>query len=170
MAATTPDLQPDFELMAQASTTMAEQFTRCRNLPALDQGVAIVEAMRNMQQQMQTMQQQMQTMQQQMQTMQQQLLGMEERLGGRISANNTNTLSRLHNSQLTSPDQTLAPLSNPMTNAPIDEFPATPATLANLSMASATNLLTALGESTAGNLTAKRQRIRRAIGLKEIAV
>ncbi|TKA82631.1 hypothetical protein B0A55_00756 [Friedmanniomyces simplex] len=167
MAAADPGPPPDFELLAQSCITMAENFSRFRNLPAVDNGVAIMEAIQTLNNRMEQMQQQMQQMHQQTQ---QQLLGMEERLGMRISASNTNSLSRLQNSQLIAPDNALAPLYHHMTNTPIDDFPATPAGIANLSAASATALLTALGENVAGTLLAKRQRIRHAIGLKQAAV
>jgi len=87
-----------------------------------------------------------------------------------LDNSNTNGLSRLHNSQLTSPNHPLTPLHHIATNTLIDGFPATPAAITTIPQADANDLLAALGEDIDGNIAAKRQRIRRAIGLKEAAV
>lgn len=77
---------PNFEELAQATHTVADNFGRFANLPAVDGGAAILHAIQGLQQQIQQMQQQMQQMQQQMEQMQQQIAGVEQRLGTRISA------------------------------------------------------------------------------------
>jgi hypothetical protein len=83
---------------------------------------------------------------------------------------NTNNLSRLHNSQISAHDATLMPLRNLTNNALVNDFPPTPASITNLSVAQLNELLSALGESTEGTVTAKHQRLRYAIGLKQVPV
>lgn len=83
---------------------------------------------------------------------------------------NTNVTSRLYNSKIFAPDQTLMRLNHVVTNTPINEFPDTVAAIAILPLANVNDLLAALGEDMEGNIAAKRQRIRRAIGLAETAV
>jgi hypothetical protein len=83
---------------------------------------------------------------------------------------NTNGISRLYNSKIFAPDQTLSPLRHVVTNTAIDGFPATPAAIATLPPGNANELLAAIGEDIEGSIAAKRQRIRRAVGLQEIAV
>ncbi|TKA65998.1 hypothetical protein B0A55_11852 [Friedmanniomyces simplex] len=159
MAAAVPGDLPNFEQIQQAHTVLANNFARLAHLPAVDQGAAIMGRLERMEQRMEQMLQQMQ-----------QILGMEARLAERILASNVNSLSRLHNSQLSAPELVLAPLHHPVSNAPIDDFPATPAALTGLPIAAVNTLLTALGESIEGSTTVRRQRIRRAVGLKELAV
>ncbi|TKA70057.1 hypothetical protein B0A55_06248 [Friedmanniomyces simplex] len=166
MVAAVPGDLPDFEQIQQAHTVLANNFARLAHLPAVDQGAAIMGRLERMEQRMERMELRMEQMLQQMQ----QMLGMEARLAERISASNVNSLSRLHNSQLSAPELVLAPLHHPVSNAPIDDFPATPAALTGLPIAAVNTLLTALGESIEGSVTVRRQRIRRAIGLKELAV
>lgn len=61
------------------------------------------------------------------------------------------------------------PLYHFATNTYINGFPATSAAIATLPQPLVNDLLAALGEDAEGNIAAKRQRIRRAIGLPEIA-
>jgi ribosomal protein L9 len=77
---------PDFEELAQATHTIADNFRRFSNLPAVDGGAAVLAAVQGLQQQMQQMQQMQQQQTQQMQQIQQQMADMEERLAARISA------------------------------------------------------------------------------------
>ncbi|KXT09575.1 hypothetical protein AC579_719 [Pseudocercospora musae] len=160
---------PDLPALADASQIVTDNFRRFANLPAVDGGAAILTAVNSLQEQVQQIQQQMAQMQQQMAQMQQQMQQMETRILTRISSSDANNLARLANSQLTSPQHGLIPLRS-TTNTLIDNFPATPAALATLSQASLTNLLTALGEDPNGSIGVKRQRFRRALGLKEAAV
>ncbi|KAF2720735.1 hypothetical protein K431DRAFT_346844 [Polychaeton citri CBS 116435] len=160
--------QQQMQQMQQMQQSQQQQMQQMQQMQESQQ-----QQMQQMQQMQQSLQQQMQQMQQsqqqQMQQMQQQLLDMEQRLATRISACNTNVLSRLHNSKIFAPNQPLAPLRHVVTNTAIDGFPTTSAAIAILPQANANDLLAALGEDVEGNIAAKRQRVRRAIGLLEIA-
>jgi ribosomal protein L9 len=82
--AANPAIIPDFEELAEASQTMTNNFRLLSNIPAVDNGAAILGAIQELRQQMQQQTQQMQ--QQMLQQMQQQMMDMEQRLAARISA------------------------------------------------------------------------------------
>jgi predicted NBD/HSP70 family sugar kinase len=78
----------------------------------------------------------------------------------------SNSIARLQNSLLISPDSALTELHNPETNLPIDRFPATPGEIYQMTNAALNSVLRALGVGVGGTMEARRQRLRLKIGLK----
>ena len=79
-----------------------------------------------------------------------------------------NSLARLNNSGIRSPDHTLFPLRSTMTNSEVLGFPATSTDIATMTVAEIDPVLAAFGLSTGGGIGAKRQRLKFYIGLPQI--
>ncbi|KAI9867633.1 MAG: hypothetical protein M1813_008433 [Trichoglossum hirsutum] len=91
-------------------------------------------------------------------------------LGDRLRASETNASARNYNSRIFEPSQTLEPLVNVVNGAAIPGFPETGAALSAKSSADLTTILVALGVPEFGDDTpaAKKQRLRRIVGLSDI--
>ena len=64
--AAAPGPQPDFEQMAQATATLVDNITNCRNLPAVEGSAAILASLQRIEQRMERMEQTMERMEQRM--------------------------------------------------------------------------------------------------------
>lgn len=74
-------------------------------------------------------------------------------------------MARVQNSHLSMPSQRLAPLVNPATNTPIEDFPARPRDILTMEDHTLVSTLQELGLSTNGGKEAKEKQFRQYIGL-----
>ena len=74
-------------------------------------------------------------------------------------------MARVQNSHLSKHFEPLAQLVNPMTNTPIEGFPARPRDISTMQNQTLVSVLQELGLSTAGGKEAREKRLREYIGL-----
>ncbi|KFY47140.1 hypothetical protein V494_00161 [Pseudogymnoascus sp. VKM F-4513 (FW-928)] len=111
------------------------------NIPSLDNGVAILEAIRD--------------------------LGRKfDVVTVRLKAVDSNNIARLSNCMLVDASSELAMLRNVDTNQPIEGFPQTPRDIAGLTGPVINSILRALGADDRGGIDARRKRLRVQIGMK----
>ncbi|KAI9763707.1 MAG: hypothetical protein M1840_009180 [Geoglossum simile] len=133
--------QPDFDIISHCHTDLARELNGCRNVPAFDQGAQILNKIRALWQDV-------------------------NRIESCLKAGNINNVARLSNSVLTSPNGSLSPLNSVADNAPIANFPVTPADLMSLPGPAVNALLRSLGLEVGGTIGERRQRLRLQAGLK----
>ncbi|KAI9769225.1 MAG: hypothetical protein M1840_004354 [Geoglossum simile] len=169
-----PDLTPpNFEEMAQGAALFAQQVVRCRNLPAVDAGAAILARLDGLSDQVAALTSSVTAMTSQMAV----LNGQVAALNGQMTdlARETRAKSG-HEYQGEAPKPAdYGPQCPPHpTGAPgavIPGFPATPAALSALSGQELTNILTTLGEQVHPDASPqeKKRMLRAAIGLVDIS-
>ncbi|RMZ89926.1 hypothetical protein DV736_g2856, partial [Chaetothyriales sp. CBS 134916] len=136
-----PDNQPDFERISEAHLTLYEEASKFPNLPAMDNGRALLNAIQD--------------------------LTREVRQGfAKMSNLDRNNAARVQNTYVVSSAETLSPFINPETGDEIDGFPATSAEIRQMSPQQLGALLRALGLDAAGARPAKERRLREYIGLR----
>ncbi|KAF2259468.1 hypothetical protein CC78DRAFT_537079 [Lojkania enalia] len=171
--------QPDLGLLAQGLEQAASglqqasiEMVNFANLPPISQSTAIIQQMREnhqqTQQQIQQMQQQMQQMLQMQQQLQQQMQQLRIDITTGHRATEYNSIARLQNSGIRRSDVPLTALREYTTNADVQDFPATPAQLLNMSGPALDRILTALNLPTNGTTADKKQRLRFYVGLPDV--
>ena len=86
-----------------------------------------------------------------------------------VKADRKNNLSRIQNSNLEGPSDTLAPLVS-ANNQVIPDFPTTPAGLDSLPAREIDRILSLLDESMVGNLPERKKTLRVACGLRPVPI
>ncbi|KAL8881450.1 MAG: hypothetical protein Q9198_001351 [Flavoplaca austrocitrina] len=111
---------PDFEVISRAHADLSRELGRCGNLPTLQEGNLILQELRGFREEMRGMREEMREMREEMREMREEMQGMREEMPpmreeirntkALVTNSNENSIARLHNSQLISPDQPLMPL------------------------------------------------------------
>ncbi|KAL8985794.1 MAG: hypothetical protein Q9205_000591 [Flavoplaca limonia] len=104
---------PDFEVISRAHADLSRELGRCGNLPTLQEGNLILQELRGFRAEMRGMREEMREMREEMQGMREEMPPMREEIRetkALVTNSNENSIARLHNSQLISPDQPLMPL------------------------------------------------------------
>ncbi|KIW64903.1 hypothetical protein PV04_07207 [Phialophora macrospora] len=172
--------QPDTDRMIQSGYAFFEELVKFPNIPALAEGNIIQNSLAHIITQIQhltTQTQQLTTQTQQFITQTNerfervdqrfdQLDNKIDTLASRVIANDKNSVARVQNSHLSTPTQRLAPLVNPSTDTPIEEFPARPQDISTMQIQTLVSVLQELGLSTSGGREAKEKRFRQHIGLR----
>ncbi|KZF24581.1 hypothetical protein L228DRAFT_266905 [Xylona heveae TC161] len=170
--------QPNFARIAEHHRGLAEELSKCSNLPSVDTGAALAQTLTSIMTELRDMNR---SLNRRMDDMDRR---MDERFGNlqremrqgfhdmqlRIKTVDSNNISRLVNSQIVSNTTDLAPLCALQTGDPIEGFPQTPSEIARLSSQQINSILRALEIDTAGTIDAKRQRLRLYLGLKAVPV
>ncbi|KAL9026795.1 MAG: hypothetical protein Q9196_004595 [Gyalolechia fulgens] len=147
---------PDFEVIATSHADLSRELGRCVNLPTLQEGNLILQAIREVQEGMRAMREEMRAM--------------REETKNLFAISNENSIARLHNSQIISPDQPLMPLRSVHSDEPIPLFPNTINDLQQLPNATMVDILRALDCSTHGNAAMRKLRLRLQCGLRAVPV
>ncbi|KAF8468242.1 hypothetical protein BDZ91DRAFT_848079 [Kalaharituber pfeilii] len=103
----------------------------------------------------------------QLERMQQQMTRMEENLLRQLSRSENNNIARIFNSRVAHDTNQLAPLYD-INNEVIENFPQTSNDIKELNAEGLNTLLRALGLPVNGRLDAKRERLRRYIGVMTV--
>ncbi|KAK5652395.1 hypothetical protein OQA88_10587 [Cercophora sp. LCS_1] len=152
--------QPDITELSRHFSGIATQVERFNNLPAVAGGDRIVQAIQDMTQQLR------QYFRVEIQQVREDLRAEIQQVHTALQAYDTNATARLiNNHKVRAPTHELEPLVDVRTGAAIPHFPETINQLMDLQLAEANAILSALGTSTAGNLAAKRARIKRCCGI-----
>ncbi|KAL9628018.1 MAG: hypothetical protein Q9204_006170 [Flavoplaca sp. TL-2023a] len=96
-----------------AHADLSRELGRCGNLPTLQEGNLILQELRGFREEMRGMREEMREMREEMQGMREEMPPMREEIRetkALVTISNENSIARLHNSQLISPDQPLMPL------------------------------------------------------------
>ncbi|KJZ70040.1 hypothetical protein HIM_10573 [Hirsutella minnesotensis 3608] len=151
--------QPDFSQVAQSFRDAADHFERCGNLPAVDGGARLMQAMETVMERLTALEQ----------TMRRGFVDMGQRMDAfdrRVTATDANAVVRIENSAARSRDARLVPLLSSTNGEPIVDCPATMAEALAFQTRDANRLLTELGLPTQGGLEEKRKRILFAMGVR----
>lgn len=136
--------QPDFDAMARGLQAVATEVGNMANLPAVEDGNAILQAIRDMNFNLNNRFDELRTL---------------------IAASNHNSLAFVANSHVRHAHTMLMPLHHHTTNLAIANFPATSGDISTLSVAVLDQILAALGAPTNSNRVDKKARLRTKIGL-----
>ncbi|PHH92514.1 hypothetical protein CDD83_7011 [Cordyceps sp. RAO-2017] len=112
--------QPDFPLAVRSLETLTEQVARCQNLPAIDGGLRLTQALEEMRNDMRDMRNEMRDMRNEMRTVNRRLDDLDRKVDGldrkvdgldrRMMVAGWNGVARIENSSAIRPDAGLAPL------------------------------------------------------------
>ncbi|KIM79140.1 hypothetical protein PILCRDRAFT_10564 [Piloderma croceum F 1598] len=143
-------LQPNIQIINQAALYITAELAKFPNIPALDQGNAILDAIRDLDTQANNR---------------------HNELIARIRAIDRNQIARLVNSGCTLPTSALTALLNAKTGAPIANFPATVANIQALTDDNSyqgqdvNRILKELDQDSTGTTESRRARLIRAVGV-----
>ncbi|KAI5839546.1 hypothetical protein DFP73DRAFT_561273 [Morchella snyderi] len=154
-----PEQQPDFNTvadtmndMSRSHATLAVQFDRMRNVPALDHGAQILAQLANIVER---------------------LGNIERRLDSfelRLDAGDYNAVARLANSSLAiMAESQLVPLRT-RRNQEVDGFPMTQGDIDRLSSADLNRLLESYGLPTVGQIAVRRRQLKKYLGITVVGI
>ncbi|MCJ1304829.1 hypothetical protein MMC08_007642 [Hypocenomyce scalaris] len=143
--------QPNFPAMTQHLAAFIDEFQHCMNIPAVEGGVAIAEALGSINRAMVELRQEVRNGFQRIETR-------FTRLEAMIAAEQSNSVARVINSTATCGNGELQPLVG-SNNVAIDGFPGTPDAIRNLPTAEARRILTLLGVNAQGTVAQIRRRL-----------
>ncbi|KAI2466464.1 hypothetical protein F4781DRAFT_405609 [Annulohypoxylon bovei var. microspora] len=176
------DRQPNFAAMAQNMANLSEEFSLCRNLPAIDQGQQILAALQGIQADIGTIKADVTTLKEDVTTLKRDVAIINTRLDNlegtvatintrlgrletRIQASDANSIARLCNNSITSPDVELEPLRSVLNNQIIEDLITSTSGIKAFNGPKVNELLQALGLDMAGNANAKKRRLLQACGI-----
>ncbi|KAJ3527451.1 hypothetical protein NM208_g10693 [Fusarium decemcellulare] len=172
--------EPDFELIANHLVEVSDHVNRCRRLPSIDQGAAVLRAINQLSEQMANMQRSINDLDRKVDTVSARIGRVEtkvddnhkeltakiEQVDHRIQVSHDNNSARLENNidnKETATD--ISPLRNVHTGDVIEGFPATTGEAIALNDAEITRILAELGMSTRGTAHDKKFRMLLTIGV-----
>ncbi|RMI98409.1 hypothetical protein BHE90_016878 [Fusarium euwallaceae] len=156
---------PNFDVMIQHLQGFTDEFGHCRNLPSVDTGAAVLDAINGINAQLEQLNQNQRQLSAQVDDVSRDLGNKIERLGQRLGYSDLNSMIRLENSSATRSNAEITPLVNVETGEDITPFPATVGDVDAASAADINRILSELGLPTNGTARAKKRRLNRAIGL-----
>lgn len=148
--------QPDFRVVADNLRTVSDHIERCGNLPAIEGGRHLLEAV--------------QALTVQMQQFQLEVRREFENLRRRTKVTEYNNIYRMENSTAVRRDAEIVPLLSVDTGEVIDRFPQTVDGLLTATSVEVNRLLFELGVPTSGGLPERRRRLLLVTGVTTRAV
>ncbi|KEF50868.1 uncharacterized protein A1O9_13080 [Exophiala aquamarina CBS 119918] len=157
--------QPDPGRIRQSFSQLAEEVGKLPNLPAFSNGNAILRSLHQINQSLDGFKRRFDQLDQRLD----QIDTKTNHIQAQLTVLDQNNAARVQNAYLTRPSDRLAPLANPRTGAPIEEFPQTSQDLTSLQPNALQSLLRDLNLSTTGRREEKIARLRQYVGLRKVA-
>ncbi|KAF4996089.1 hypothetical protein FDECE_12585 [Fusarium decemcellulare] len=168
--------EPDFGLIANHLVEVSDHVNRCRRLPSVDQGAAVLRAINQLSEQMANMQRSINDNHRQLTARiervetkvddnHRELTASIQRVDVRVQVSDHNNRARLENNSADKETAAISPLRNVHTGDMIEGFPATTGEALALNNVEITRILAELGMSTRGTARDKKPRMLLAIGV-----
>ncbi|KAF4585672.1 hypothetical protein GQ602_004977 [Ophiocordyceps camponoti-floridani] len=160
-----PFEQPDFGQVAHSFRHAADHLERCGNLPAVDGGARLMQAMETIMERLTTLEQ---TMNRRFDQVERRVDGLDcqlQAMDRKVTVSNRNAVVRAQNSTVVRGDMSLVPLYSVLTGEVVEGFPVNVSQLERLHARDVDQLLRHLGESVAGSAVEKKRNLKFACGL-----
>ncbi|KAI0115422.1 hypothetical protein F4814DRAFT_419471 [Daldinia grandis] len=160
--------QPDFPTIASNYAGLSREFSRCINLPAVNEGNQILSVLRDIQSAVSRLEARMvkiETRMEKIETRMERIETQFHELGIQMKAMDSNNISRLINSKGENQKAELQPFHAVSTGEQIENFPATVGDIQDLSNAELSRILLLLNQPSTGTQQVKRKRLALTIGV-----
>ncbi|KAM4060290.1 hypothetical protein HRG_002122 [Hirsutella rhossiliensis] len=113
--------QPDFPLAVRSLETLTEQVARCQNLPAVDGGLRLAEALDAMRNDLRDMRNEIRTVNRKLDDLDRKVDGLDRK----VTAERRNAVARAQNAVVVRSNMELEPLCSVITGERLERFPGT---------------------------------------------